>query len=112
MNLLKKSLKVEPKGMAASFGHLLFRVSVGLLIFYIHGLHKLEGWIAYLQHGTPWTLAEEMAGIHMPLETHQQSAACHDHGCHDALQPLFTATETTRNRYAEFFGLRCDCFAF
>ena len=47
------------------FGHL-FRVSAGLVIFYIHGLHKLEGWIAYLQHGTPWTLAEEVAGMHMP----------------------------------------------
>jgi len=36
------------------------------MIFYIHGLHKLEGWIAYVQHGTPWTLAEEVAGMHMP----------------------------------------------
>jgi putative oxidoreductase len=36
------------------------------MIFYIHGLHKLEGWIAYLQHGTPWTLAEEVAGMHAP----------------------------------------------
>ena len=66
MNLLKKSLAVEPNGMAASLGHLFFRVSVGLMIFYIHGLHKLEGWIAYLQQGTPWTLAEEVAGMHFP----------------------------------------------
>lgn len=66
MNLLKKSLTVEPNGAAASFGHLFLRVSAGLMVFYIHGLHKLEGWIAYLQHGTPWTLAEEVAGMHMP----------------------------------------------
>jgi putative oxidoreductase len=66
MNLLKKTLTVEPNGVAASFGHLFFRVSVGLMIFYIHGLHKLEGWIAYLQHGTPWTLAGEVAGMHFP----------------------------------------------
>jgi putative oxidoreductase len=66
MNLLKKSLTVEPTGAAANFGHLFLRVSAGLMIFYIHGLHKLEGWIAYLQHGTPWTLAEEVAGMHMP----------------------------------------------
>ena len=66
MNLLKKSLAVEPTGAAANFGHLFLRVSAGLMIFYIHGLHKLEGWIAYLQHGTPWTLAEEVAGMHMP----------------------------------------------
>jgi len=52
--------------MAASFGHLFFRVSVGLMIFYIHGLHKLEGWIAYRQQGTTWTLAVEVAGMHFP----------------------------------------------
>jgi hypothetical protein len=57
MNLLKKSQTVEPGGMAATFGHLFLRVSAGIMIFYIHGLHKLEGWIAYVQHGTPWTSA-------------------------------------------------------
>ena len=36
------------------------------MIFYIHGLHKLEGWIADLQHGTPWTLAEEVVAMHTP----------------------------------------------
>ena len=66
MNLLKKSIAVEPNGAAATFGHLFLRVSAGTMIFYIHGLHKLEGWIAYLQHGTPWTLAEEVAGMHFP----------------------------------------------
>jgi putative oxidoreductase len=66
MKLLKKSLTVEPNGAAATFGHLFLRVSAGTMIFYIHGLHKLEGWIAYLQHGTPWTLAEEVAGMHFP----------------------------------------------
>ena len=34
--------------------------------FYIHGWHKLEGWIAYLQNGTPWKLAEEVARMHFP----------------------------------------------
>jgi uncharacterized membrane protein YphA (DoxX/SURF4 family) len=52
--------------MATTFGHFFLRVSAGIMIFYIHGLHKLEGWIAYVQHGTPWTLAEEVAGMHMP----------------------------------------------
>src|SRR6267142_3402022 len=66
MNLLKKSLAVKPDGTAVNLGHLFLRVSAGLMIFYVHGLHKLEGWIAYLQHGTPWTLAEEVAGMHMP----------------------------------------------
>lgn len=36
------------------------------MIFYIHGWHKLEDWIAYLQHGTPWKLAEEVAEMHFP----------------------------------------------
>src|SRR6266566_4962706 len=66
MNLLKKSISVEPNGVAANFGHLFLRVSAGIMIFYIHGLHKLEGWIAYLQHGTPWELAKEVAGMHFP----------------------------------------------
>src|SRR3989475_1578719 len=66
MNLLKKSLAAEPNGAAATFGHLFLRISAGLMIFFIHGWHKLEGWIAYLQHGTPWKLAEEVAELHFP----------------------------------------------
>src|SRR6266853_5237443 len=66
MNLLKKSLTVEPNGAAATFGHLFLRIAAGLMIFYIHGWHKLEGWIAYLQHGTPWKLAEEVTEMHFP----------------------------------------------
>jgi putative oxidoreductase len=66
MNLVKNSLTVDPNGAAANLGHLFLRVSAGLMIFYIHGVHKLEGWITYLQHGTPWTLESEVAGMHMP----------------------------------------------
>jgi len=42
------------------------RVMTGAMIFYVHGLHKLEGWIAYLRYGTPWKLAEEVAEMHVP----------------------------------------------
>src|SRR6267142_3312519 len=66
MNLLKKSLAVKPDVTSVNVRHLFLRVAAGLMIFYVHGLHKLEGWMAYLQHGTPWTLAEEVAGMHMP----------------------------------------------
>jgi len=66
MNLVKKSMLVEPDGPAANFGHLFFRVAAGLMIFYIHGLHKLEGGIAYFQQGTPWALEKEVAGMHAP----------------------------------------------
>jgi len=66
MSLLKASLAIEPAGAIGSLGHFFLRVSAGLMLFYIHGLHKLEGWIAFLQHGTRWTLAEEVAGMHFP----------------------------------------------
>ena len=57
---------MAPDGPAASLGYLFLRVSAGVMIFYIHGWHKLEGWISYLQHGTPWKLVEEVAGMHFP----------------------------------------------
>src|SRR5438552_10805227 len=66
MNLFHKSLSVDPDSALVRWGHFILRVSAGLMIFYIHGWHKLEGWIAYLQNGTPWKLAEEVAGMHLP----------------------------------------------
>ena len=66
MNLFHKSLSVDPDSALVRWGHFILRVSAGLMIFYIHGWHKLEGWIAYLQHGTPWKLAEEVAGMDLP----------------------------------------------
>ena len=66
MNVFKKSLTVEPNGAAATFGHLFLRISAGAMIFYIHGWHKLEGWLAYVREGKPWTLANEVAGMHFP----------------------------------------------
>lgn len=64
--LLKASLGTDSNSPAVACGHLVFRVTIGLMIFYIHGWHKLEGWISYLQHGTPWKLVEEVAGMHFP----------------------------------------------
>ena len=75
MNLLKKSLAVESGSAAVAWGHLLLRVTAGLMSFYIHGWHKLEGWIAYLQHGTSWKLAEEVAGMHFPAPVASALAA-------------------------------------
>jgi len=37
---------------------------------------------------------------------------CHEHGCGHALHQLFSAAEAAQNRYSEFFGLGCECFAF
>lgn len=66
MNLQRKSPGAEPNLATTNIGHLFFRVSIGLMIFYVHGWHKLEGWIAYLRHGIPWKLTEEIAGMHFP----------------------------------------------
>ncbi len=74
-SLFKKSVECDPGGTLASWGHLILRVSVGLMIFYIHGWHKLEGGIAYLQHGTPWKLVEEVAGMHVPAPVPSAFAA-------------------------------------
>jgi hypothetical protein len=65
---------------------------------------------AFGGYGAPLNLRKAAhAGVPMPAH---HSAECHQHGCHHALQQLFTAAETARNRYADFFGLGCDCFAF
>lgn len=66
MNLFKKSLDASQSSSAVTWGHLLLRVSAGLMIFYIHGWHKLEAGIAYMRDGTPWKLVEEVAGMHAP----------------------------------------------
>ncbi len=64
--LLKASVNPDTQNLPAAVGHLVLRAAAGLMIFYIHGWHKLEGGIAYLQHGTPWKLAEEVAEMHFP----------------------------------------------
>ncbi len=44
----------------------LFRVSLGGLIFFVHGVHKLRGALAFLRSGQPWALEKEVAEIHVP----------------------------------------------
>jgi uncharacterized membrane protein YphA (DoxX/SURF4 family) len=66
MNLLQKSRVVGPEGLAVNIGLVILRVEVGLMIFYVHGLHKLEGGIAYARNGTPWQLVADVTGMHFP----------------------------------------------
>jgi len=73
--LFKKSVVWDPGSPVSSWGHLILRVSAGLMLFYIHGWHKVEGGIAYLQHGTPWKLAEVIAGMHFPAPVASAFAA-------------------------------------
>ncbi len=75
MNLFHKSLGVDPDSALVRWGQFILRVSAGLMIFYIHGWHKLEGWISYQRHGTPWKLAEEVAGMHLPAPLAAAAAA-------------------------------------
>lgn len=56
----------ESERRRIEWGLLMLRVAAAVMIFYIHGWHKLEGWIAYEREGTPWKLAEEVAAMHMP----------------------------------------------
>jgi predicted amidohydrolase YtcJ len=51
------------------------------------------------------------AGVPVPAG-HQHDASCHHHGCEHAAQQLVTGIAAAQNRYAGFFGLGCDCFAF
>ena len=64
---LKRSLAIDTAAPATSLGLLLLRAGTGALVFYVHGLHKLEGGISFLHDGTPWQLAEEVAAMHVPL---------------------------------------------
>ena len=75
MNVFKKSLSVSPDSLAVNIGHFILRVAVGLMVFYIHGLHKLEGGIAYLRNGTPWQLVGDVTGMHFPAPVASAFAA-------------------------------------
>jgi hypothetical protein len=66
---------------------------------------------AFGGYGAPLDV-RKAARAGVPIPQHQHNATCHEHGCAHALQQLFTAAETARNRYAGFFGTGCDCFAF
>jgi len=47
----------------------------------------------------------------VPMPQHQRNAECH-HGCAHAANQLLAGIEAARNRYSEFWGEGCDCFAF
>ena len=70
-----------------------------------------------------WSPVKVFGGYGAPLDVrkaaradvpvqHQHNAECHSHGCNHAWHQLAASVEAARNRYADFFGLGCDCFAF
>jgi starvation-inducible DNA-binding protein len=63
------------------------------MIFYIYGWHKLEGWIAYLQHGTHWKLAQEVAERHFPAPLASAVAAPAVQLIHALFEPTLHKTQ-------------------
>ncbi len=70
-----------------------------------------------------WSPVKVFGGYGAPLDlrkaaragvpvARQHSAECRRSDCHHALQSPFSAAGSAGNRYADFFGLGCDCFAF
>jgi uncharacterized membrane protein YphA (DoxX/SURF4 family) len=91
--LLKGTFDPDTGGRLAAGGILGLRAATGALIFYIHGWHKLEGGLAFLRHGTPWRLAEEVAGMHFPAPVASAFAAT---AAQFILAPLLVAGLCTR----------------
>jgi predicted amidohydrolase YtcJ len=50
-----------------------------------------------------------LAGVPMARE---DSRECGQHGCAHAANQILAGIKAARNRYADFFGSGCDCFAF
>ena len=62
-------------------------------------------------YGAPFDV-RKAARAGVPMAPHQHSAECHHGGCDHSAHQLLAGIEASRNRYADFFGLGCDCFAF
>jgi hypothetical protein len=65
----------------------------------------------YGGYGAPLDI-RKAARAGAPMPQHRHNAECHHHGCAHAAHQLLAGIEASRNRYAEFWGLGCDCFAF
>ena len=70
-----------------------------------------------------WSPVKVFGGYGAPLDVvkaaragvpvdHHHSAKCYQQGCALAFHQLFAVADAVRNRYAGFFGMGCDCFAF
>ena len=70
-----------------------------------------------------WSPVKVFGGYGAPLDVrkaayagvpvvHHHTTECHQRGCAHVAHQLLVGIEATRNRFAGFFGLGCDCFAF
>jgi len=62
-------------------------------------------------YGAPLNM-KQAARAGVPVPMHEHNAECHQHGCLHSFQQLLTAARSGTNRFADFFGAGCDCFAF
>jgi hypothetical protein len=62
-------------------------------------------------YGAPLDVRKS-ARVGVPMPPHLHGVECHQHGCAHAAHQLIAGMEAARARYAGFFGLGCDCFAF
>ena len=67
LSLISEWLRPSPASATVDLANVLFRVCLGALIFFIHGLHKLQGALARLRTGRRWPLEREVAEIHVCL---------------------------------------------
>lgn len=59
-------LRPSAASSSVDVANIFFGVSLGGLIFVVHGAHKLKGAFAFLRRGEPWALEKEVAEIHVP----------------------------------------------
>ena len=65
----------------------------------------------YGGYGAPLDI-RKAARAGVPMPQHDHNAKCHHHGCTHAAHQLLAGIEAASNRYAGFWGMGCDCFAF
>ncbi len=63
-------------------------------------------------YGAPLDIRKAaLAGVPV-AQAHEHGSKCHQEGCVHSAHQLLAGIAASRNRYADFFGLGCDCFAF
>jgi len=89
-------------------------------------VHATEEFAAHAPPSIPvlpeWSPTKVFGGYGAPLDIRKaaragvpvlhHTAGCHRQGCEHAVHQLLDGIEAARNRFAGFWGLACDCFAF
>jgi len=92
-------------------------------------VHATDDFVSHAPPSIPvlpeWSPVKVFGGYGAPLDirkaartgvpvapSHEHTADCRHHGCVHVANQLFAGIEAARNRYVDFFGAGCDCFAF